>query len=240
MYANREILDCLADLNDLGLEADPANTDAIAAALRHVLTAHKAGYDGDWSRLQQAVTGAIRWTEGGGLTEVLARIEHQRGNRTPEPLDPFIGQQIKVDLAGFADAPPYHKLVARNGRYELTAHPAGYGWTADLIRPFVTAETDAIVEFGGGWGRNLAHLARDLPPGRRRLINCEQSAHGRAASEALMARAPGTVFQAREFHFEAPVVDFLGGCRNVLAFTSADIAQPGRPREAGVRLSYDF
>jgi hypothetical protein len=225
MYGQQEILDCLAELSDLGVTADEALAGTIANALGGVFNTHKAAYDGSWEALLKVVTTASAETADGTLAQALERIEARCADRFPEAFDPSLASQIKVDLGPHAAAPAGHKLVARDNRYALVPKPIGLSWTASLLKPFVAPDTSAIVEFGGGWGRNIAFLARDLPGKDRLFVNCEQSSHGRAASEALLGGRPGIRFEAREFHFETPDMDFLDDLDNLLVFTGAAIEQ---------------
>ena len=115
--------------------------------------------------------------------------------------------------------------MASNGRYVLLDDETPLPGAADLVAPFVEVETDVVVEFGGGWGKNLAGIQGAL--GRRDIvyINCEQSASGRKASEALFSLVGEAEHLSREFQFEAPETDFLDRFSNVLAFTYAAIEQ---------------
>ncbi len=230
MYSENEADDFLSDFGDLGLSIEIENTDLYADYLNNVNKKSKNNYDDAWKLYLDKITAFCR-TEGCDLLDILGRVD------TPGTLDNHllideVARQINYDLCDFADAPENKKLITLDGRYALVDKNTLLPKVAELLAPHVGPDTQAVVELGGGWGKNLAYLFDML--GRRDIVyfNCEPSPHGRAAFEVLFKYIGGVEHHSREFHFEIPNMDFLGRFSNVLVFTVASVEQvPFLPRD---------
>lgn len=224
-YDGNDVLEFLSDFDDLELDLSPRDIENSATYLNLVCEHHKNFYAGEWSQPLDRIT-AITAT--GGPRDVQSVLDAvSKGTEYNEfgILPDFITTQFKCDLGEFAGAPANKNLVASDGRYVLIDNVTRLPGAPELITPYIEPETDAVVEFGGGWGRNLAGI---LGAGARKdivYINCEQSENGRAASEALFTHVGEAEHLSRAFQFEAPETDFLGRFSNIVAFTYAAVEQ---------------
>ena len=225
IYDENDVIGFLSDFDDLGLDLSPRDIENSATYLNLICEHHKNFYAGEWSQPLDRIK-AITAT--GGPQDIQSVLETVGKGTTYNEfgiLPDFITTQFKCGLGEFAGAPANKKLVASDGRYVLIDNATRLPGAAELIAPYVEPETDAVVEFGGGWGKNLAGILG--ASGRKDIvyINCEQSMSGRAASEALFSLDAEAEHQTREFQFEAPETEFLGRFSNVVAFTYAAVEQ---------------
>ena len=225
LYDENDVLGFLSDFDDLGIDISAKDAEGAATYLNRICEHHKNFYDREWSRPLERITAIAESGSAPDIQSVLDAVAAGTTHNEFAILPDFITSQFKCDLGEFAGAPAEKKLVASDGRYVLLDNETRQPGAADLVAPFVEPETDAVVEFGGGWGKNLAGILGAL--GRRDIvyINCEPSVSGRTASEALFSHLGEAEHRSREFRFEAPETDFLGRFSNVLAFTYAAIEQ---------------
>lgn len=225
IYDENDVIAFLSDFDDLGLDLSPRDIENSATYLNLVCEHHKNFYAGEWSQPLDRIKAL---TAAGGprdIQSVLDAVTKGTYYNAFGILPGFITTQFKCDLGEFAGAPANKKMVASNGRYVLLDNETPLPGAAELVAPYVEPETDAVVEFGGGWGRNLAAILG--ASGRKDIvyINCEQSMSGRTASEALFSHIGEAEHLSREFQFEAPETEFLGRFSNIVAFTYAAVEQ---------------
>ncbi len=223
MTATYDRDDFLTDFGDLPLTAN-IDFGLLHAVLEASRDLKEKKYDHAWS------TRLRRLTElhDNGVTDIATILSVMTRESTSRytPVVDDIAQQINIDLGDFAAQDlGGKKLVASHGRYVLTDHTQRLPTAMDLLAPLVPSDADVVVEFGGGWGRNLAGLCHGL--GRRDItyINCEPSPSGRAAFDTIFSHAGGVRARSREFRFESPDMGFLGEFSSVFAFSWAAIEQ---------------
>ena len=225
IYDENDVIGFLSDFDDLGITISPKDIENSATYLNLICEHHKNFYDGEWSQPLERITAIAARGGPRDMQSVLDTIAKGTEYNEFAILPDFITSQFKCDLGEFSGAPAKSNLVASNGRYISVDNHASLPGAAELITPYIEPETDAVVEFGGGWGRNLAGILGTK--GRKDIvyINCEQSRSGRAASEAIFSHVGEAEHVVKEFQFEAPETEFLGRFSNVVAFTYAAIEQ---------------
>lgn len=89
----------------------------------------------------------------------------------------------------------------------------------------LTDETQAIVELGCGWGRNLAAAALETSRRDLTFIGLEQSQDGLRCTEKLLTKDPSVRAQTAYFDFYEPDYSALQKYDDIVVFTSAAIEQ---------------
>lgn len=118
-----------------------------------------------------------------------------------------------------------HMVVVRNGRYEMVPNGTTDIRLIETIVGALSGKTQAIVELGCGWGRNLANTA--LHTDRRDLtfVGLEQSKDGLRCTEELLSQDPTIRYQTGYFDFYEPDFSMLSEFDDVLVFSCAAIEQ---------------
>jgi hypothetical protein len=97
----------------------------------------------------------------------------------------------------------------------------------DALQHLIEADTDVIVEFGAGYGRNLFWLESILRHERPEMhyIACELTGAGRDCARELAALRPEMKLEIVPFDFRNPDYGFLSAHASVLGFSLAAIEQ---------------
>lgn len=132
--------------------------------------------------------------------------------------------EITIDIANYTQTEG-HMVVVRDRRYEMVPNETTDARLIDAVLNAVTDETQAVIELGCGWGRNLASTA--LRTDRRDLtfIGLEQSADGLQCTEELLAKDPTIQARTNDFDFYSPDFSALQEYNNIVVFSCAAIEQ---------------
>ena len=138
--------------------------------------------------------------------------------------DIVAGNRFKVAPGNFKPAPGY-MVVAKNGTYRQVPLDFNGLQFLERIMAHLTEKTDALIELGAGWGRNLGHIADRTKRRDLKYIACEQADSGREATERLLACDPTIDAEIRPFDFYAYDFNFMRAYDHPLIFSSAAIEQ---------------
>ena len=132
--------------------------------------------------------------------------------------------EIRINMASYYPTKG-HMVVVRNGEYEMVPNGTTDARLIDAILDAITSETQAVIEMGCGWGRNLAGTA--LRTNRRDLtfIGLEPSADGLKCTKELLATDPTIQAKTSHFDFYSPDFSMLKEYDNIVVFSCAAIEQ---------------
>lgn len=183
---------------------------------------HKSTYEALWSKVIARFDEVLD-KEHGDMNDVIAALT------IPVESDGILNASvlanpIKVNPGRFQKRDG-HMVVAKNGAYQSVPNDATDLTYIETIVSRLRPETEAVVELGCGWGRNLARIAKRS--GRRDLvyIGGEQSPTGCACTKRLLDSDPEINSEVFEFDFYDPDVSFLDDYSDVVVFTCAAIEQ---------------
>lgn len=193
----------------------------LAARLNATNEDQKEHYQGSWSRR------TIKFEKARGKCEDLQSLLDEI-NGVPTSNGMVIsdvgGNKIKINMANFFPTEG-HMVMVRDGRYEMLPNATTDSRLIDAIIDAVTDETQAVIEMGCGWGRNLASAA--LRTDRRDLtfVGLEQSTDGLRCTEELLTKDPTIQFKTSHFDFYSPDFSMLDDFDNIVIFSCAAIEQ---------------
>ncbi len=125
--------------------------------------------------------------------------------------------------------------------------PSAYAWEgtysmiADAVVNACTEETDAIIELGSGWGRNLLEVWLRGAPREAKYYACEFTQAGRECSRALANLAQDLDLTALSFDWYKP--DFAAVARplrHAVVFSASSIEQIPALPPAAYRSLFDL
>lgn len=181
-------------------------------------------YEGTWQEVLETARALVESGET-SLARAVSLLEHAQnvGAVPAGTLDD--AATALLDLPKDEAGNPYYKLVCVRGRYVPV--PRHYCeetiiWT---VAGRMTEETDAVVELGSGWGKNLFKVFLRNRFSRVRYFACELTEAGRRATELIAGLDPGIDLTVRPFDYHEPDLSFLEGRENVVFFTNNSIEQ---------------
>ncbi len=215
LTAALELVDCVS------ISASDAVFEELATRLNNMNDKQKKHYQNSWSNTSKNFENARR--KYGDLQSTLDEvtgIPHSNGIITSD----VGGNEIRVNMASYIPTEG-HMVVVRNGRYEMVPNETTDDRLIDTVLDALTDDTQAVIEMGCGWGRNLASTA--LGTGRRDLtfIGLEQSADGLKCTKDLLAIDPTIQAKTNHFDFYSPDFSVLQEYDNIVIFSCAAIEQ---------------
>ncbi len=217
-----DLKESIALIDGLSFEATDKQYANLAAVLHATNTSHMDGYQNAWAEQAQRIEDLV--SRDLALLDVVGAAE---GRFMMDGILPkFITVQVPhVDISGWPDAPD-HQVVVRDDRYALVrCADVRVPLLIDYLARLVTPETNAIIELGCGWGRNLVRLAQRLGRSDITYIGCEQSDAGRHITARLLAHDPSVRYATHDFDFYALDYRPDEAFDEVLVFTSAALEQ---------------
>ncbi len=211
----------LGDFDDIPLDLSAPFLDHVTDILNSVQKIQKTVYEESWNNTVAKVDALL--AEQGTLDAAVATLTTAPRGEGLLPVS-ITNNPLRYDLGDFTPVPG-KKLVAMDGQYRLVDEAYVDWQLIDALQQFLSPDVDAVVEFGAGWGRNLANLLLRTQNRAPAYIACEQSESGRYCFERLFERSGGATHESHAFDFYAPDFKMLDGRRHVLAFTCAAIEQ---------------
>jgi hypothetical protein len=211
----------LGDFDDIPLELSGSFLSHVTDILNSVQKIQKTVYEESWGNTVAKVE---------ALLAEQCTLDAAVGSLTTAPLAEGLlpvsitNNPLRYDLADFVPVPG-KKLVAMDGQYRLVDQVHVDWQLIDALQQLLSPDVDAVVEFGAGWGRNLANLLLRTQNRTPDYIACEQSESGRYCFERLFERSEGASHECYPFDFYAPDFKMLDDRRHILAFTCAAIEQ---------------
>jgi hypothetical protein len=95
----------------------------------------------------------------------------------------------------------------------------------ELVRDLSSERTEAVIELGSGWGRNLFSAWLGGGPRDATYVAAEYTEAGREASERVAALEPALNLRALAFDYNAPDLSALGELAEAVVITSHSIEQ---------------
>lgn len=215
LTAALDLIDCVS------ISATDAVFEDLAARLNSLNDIQKDHYQDAWSKRTTKFEEASEACHDlRSLLNVLNGILTSNGIVNSD----VSGNKIKINIANFY-ATKGHMVIVRNGRYEMVPNETTDKRMIDAIIDALTDDTQAVIEIGCGWGRNLASTA--LRTDRRDLtfIGLEQSADGLRCTEKLLAKDPTILSKTNHFDFYSPDFSMLQGFADIIIFSCAAIEQ---------------
>ena len=178
-------------------------------------------YERHWQRYADAAKDLIDGVE----TDIATVTRKLR--QMPDPIDIlddiladyYAGMDIEKD----SDGRLKFALWVIEGQYQLMPRGGNDEHDADLlveaVLASVTDETDAIVETGSGYGRNLFEIYLRCGRPNLRLVACEPTASGRATTETVFSLDPAVALSTHTFDNDEPDFGFLADQPDVVLFT---------------------
>lgn len=215
------ITDALALIDEVSISATDDVFDDLAQRLNAANTVQKNHYQSAWTGVTK------RFESARGNTSSLAELlDHINGVPTSNgiTISDVGSNQITINMAGFVPNPG-HMVIVRNGRYEMVPNETTDTRLIDAIIGAMTNETQAVIELGCGWGRNLASTAINTDRRELTFIGLEQSVDGLRCTEELLSKDPTVTFETNHFDFYNPDFSDLKKYKNVIVFSCAAIEQ---------------
>ena len=208
----------------INTSGDRAAFERLAANFQEINNWQKSGYEKSWSNvLQKFHDVRQRLNDISDILDVMDAPPSTNGLTNTTLVSST--QPLRIDRAGFNPRPD-HLVVVRSGSYvQLARAKTREKILVDALSSIITPSTEAVVELGCGWGRNLAALATTLDRQDLVFIGAEQSEAGRNCTRALMETSGKFQNVAVEFDFYEPDLSFLKPYNDVTIFTCAAIEQ---------------
>lgn len=214
------VISALQVFTDIEFEFSDADIQRIAERFNHVQSFQKKEYESSWSNQLDQIDEVI--ADRKEFSSVINNLILP--NKSSSILPSFIKSTCKYDLGNFQETPGKN-LVVLGGRYQLVDQNHSDLRIIHCLRSYLTPDVDTVVEFGAGWGKNLALLFEDTGRTDIQYISCEQSESGRKAFENIFKLRPDLRYQSYDFDFLSPSFDMLKDSNNILVYTRAAIEQ---------------
>jgi hypothetical protein len=193
----------------------------MAKGLIEAQDAQKSLYEDSWNAVINRINELIGG--GNGLGDIIQTLIYP--GVTDTILQPAIAKNnIKYDLCAFENTPG-KVLCAYDGAYRLIDESYVDFRLIESLSAHLSADVDTIVEFGAGWGKNLALLLMNSGRSDVKYMACEQSDSGRNSFDRLFGLINGLDYSSLPFDFYSPDFGMLDGRKNLLVFTCAAIEQ---------------
>lgn len=211
----------LALIDCIPIEAPDAVFEDLAARINASNDIQKDHYQSSWSRKVEKFEQARR-----ACNDLKSTLDEVSGIPFSDGLitNDVRGNNIRINMASFVPKEG-HMVVVQNGRYEMVPNVTTDSSLIDAVLDALSDDTQAIIEMGCGWGRNLASTA--LGTDRRDLtfIGLEQSADGLRCTKELLEMDPTIQIKTNHFDFYNPDLSILKAYDNVVVFSCAAIEQ---------------
>ena len=230
MISASELKNALHRYPALNSKFSMENIKQVARGLSEVQEYQKTSYENAWKRHHSDLNYLIEKDKNFGTvtTRMLQNLAlkglTEEDTQNHNILHTDVAKQMKYELEAFENS-PNKRLVASRGQYKLFDSKHIDFTLIDCLLQNLDDKTDTVIEFGSGWGANLAQLLMGSGRSKIKYVACEQSEAGRQCSEKLFSLLPRINFKSHEFDFLAPDFNMLKGCGKILAFTCAAIEQ---------------
>lgn len=216
------ITSALSLIDCISISATDHVYDDLANRINHSNQGQKQHYQDSWSRIEKKFD-LVRETAG-DLNELLEKVNGIPYSNGIVSND-VAGNQIRINIANFQQTDG-HMVIINNGQYEMVPNAdATDTRLVDVIVDTLNANTQAVVELGCGWGRNLASIALTTDRRDMAFIGLEQSASGLKCTEELLSKDPTIQHITNHFDFYSPDFSNLKTFDNVIVFSCAAIEQ---------------
>ncbi len=209
---------------DVGISGGAGDFEELASRYQRVNLGQRRGYESAWKGVLDAFEAAHDAAE--GLADMLAALSSP--TVSDGLVNPVVRRQhraVTIDPAGFSPIEG-RIVVVEDGRYrQRPCAEVDDRRFIEALAEQVTPATQAVVELGAGWGRNLAALALRLGREDLTFIGGEQSESGQTCVTRLMGLEDRFEGHGHPFDFYAADLDFLSDYDDVLVFTCAAIEQ---------------
>ncbi len=215
------ITDALALMDSLTISASDTAFEDLARRLESTNSSQKDDYQNAWSKkVDHFETGQDTC---GSMSELL---DHVGGipNSNGLIIGAIASNQIKIGKGAFSPTPG-HMVIVRDGRYEMVPNATSDSRLVEAVLNAVTDQTQAIVELGCGWGRNLASTAIKTPRRDFIFVGLEQAKDGLLCTEKLLSKDPCIKYRTAHFDFYDPDYFPLSEFSDIVVFSCAAIEQ---------------
>mgnify|MGYP005641958673 CR=1 FL=1 len=216
-----DIVRALSDFNDVNLNASDKFLRYVTDILNSIQKIQKSVYEGSWNLTVGKVDSLV--DSGADLKAIVRELTQPPKSGPLLPVG-MTNNLLQYDLGDFT-AISGKKLVAIDGGYSLIDQQHIDRQLIDCLQSLLTPETDCVIEFGAGWGRNLANLLLSSENTDVTYMACEQSESGRYCFDRILGTTDGICHESHVFDFYAPDFSMLDGRKHILAFTCAAIEQ---------------
>lgn len=209
---------------DVGITGSVSDFEKLATCYLRVNLGQRRAYESAWKGVLDAFDAAHAVAE--GLADMLAILN------SPTVSDGLVNpvvrrqlQHIAIDPGCFRPTKEQIVVVEDSVYRQRPCASVNDDRFIAALANVVTPATQAVVELGAGWGRNLAAIALRLGRSDLAFIGGEQSASGQACITRLMGVENRFNGVGRPFDFYDADLEFLSGFNEVTVFTHAAIEQ---------------
>ena len=215
------INDALALMEGVDVNATDGALNLLASKLGRTDASHQGMYQEAWADKAKALAAGKEST--GNLPELL---EFMYG--VPQS-DGFMiaaitGAKIQVNTRNFIQTDG-HMIIIRDGKYEMVTNDTTDSRLVDSVVAGITDSTQAVIEMGCGWGRNLAGAALDIARRDITFVGLEPSESGRQCTEGLLSKDATIQFRTGHFDFYNADFSLIEDFDDIVIFSCAAIEQ---------------
>lgn len=218
---SKQINNALEIIDGVSITGSDAVFDELAQRLSITNEGQKQHYEDSWART------SIKFEQ---ARDSSANLESLLSAVAGVPLSNGIvsndigANTVKINIANFRPTDG-HMIMVRDGKYVMVPNATTDTRMIDTIVNAFNDDTQAVVELGCGWGRNLAAIA--LSTHRRDLtfVGLEQSENGLNCTQELLQKDPTIQFSTDHFDFYNPDFSGVQDLNDIVVFSCAAIEQ---------------
>lgn len=215
------LVDALALIDSVSISASDGVFTELANRLNAANAYQKDHYQDAWSLTTKRFEKACESTC--NIAELLAEVEGVPSSNGIV-MDAVAKNKITINMASF-ERTEGHMVVIKDGHHEMVPNSVTDNRLIEAVVDSVKPDTEAIIELGCGWGRNLAAAAIKIPDNDITYIGLEQAPAGLRCTKELLSRDPRIKFQTGNFDFYTPDFSILKKYKRATVFTCAAIEQ---------------
>lgn len=215
------IKDALALMEGVSVNATDAAFEHLARLLDVTDDAHKDLYKTSWALKAELLK------SGEETCNNIAELhDHLNGIPTSNGylISSIACNPIKMNPGNFQRTDG-HMIIVRDGKYEMVPNDTSDTRVVDAVVSAVNDKTQALIEMGCGWGRNLANAALGLSRRDITFIGLEPAEEGRKCTEALLSKDPNVQYKTSYFDFYDPDFSLIKEYDDIVIFSCAAIEQ---------------
>lgn len=215
------IKDALALMEGVDVSATDGALDLLVSKLGRTDASHQGMYQEAWANKADALAKAKDSTSDmPELLDLMYGVPESDGFM----IAAIVGAKIQVNTRDFVQTDG-HMIIIRDGKYEMVPNETNDSRLVDAVVASVTDSTQAVIEMGCGWGRNLAGAALDIERRDITFVGLEPSESGRECTKGLLSKDP--TIQHRTGHFDFYNADFslIEDFDDIVIFSCAAIEQ---------------
>lgn len=215
------ITDALALIDSINISATDAAFEDLALRLQRANSSQKNDYQNAWSKKARRFE-----TAHANCEDMSQFLDHVSGVPASNGLiiSAIANNQMNIGNGPFSPTDG-HMVIIRDGRYEMVPNTISDPRLVDAVIDATTDQTQAIVELGCGWGRNLASAAIRMHRRDLTFIGLEQAQDGLHCTERLLSKDPSVRFLTSHFDFYEPDYSSLEEFDDIVVFSCAAIEQ---------------